>query len=188
MQYFTEEATHWEAPPKSFRAASDAYKAHLAELWPHLSPEMQTLSEMDLQDGLVRQVVLDHRADTIILRLRCGCAQDPQGRPVGYFDLDIHYRGILLTPPEMATLKEAGRERVELLYDEIERETNGLFVHRFLCAGFKGRRLGEIVIRFRELEMVRTPREQRYGRLGWPHRRCVEIPLMPTTHQGNDAP
>lgn len=179
MQYFTEEAIHWEAPPKSFKAASNAYKAHLEGLWPYLPPEMQELAKTDLQDGLVRQIVVDHRAAAVILRLRCGCFQDPQGKPVGYFDLDIHYHGFVLTPPELETLKEAGRERVELLYNEIEREPNGLFVHRSLCSGFAGR-LGEMVIRFRELELVRTPREQRHGRLGWPHIHYVEIPSIPT--------
>lgn len=44
MQYFTEEATHSDAPPKAFQAASDAYKVHLAELWPYLPSEMQELA------------------------------------------------------------------------------------------------------------------------------------------------
>lgn len=179
MQYFTEEAIHWEAPPKSFKAASDAYKTHLEELWPDLPPELQELAHTDLQDGLVRQVVVDHQAGGVILRLRCGCFQDPRGKPVGYFDLDINYCGVVLMPPELKSLKEAGRNRVELLYNEIEREPNGLFLHRSLCSGFAGR-LGEMVIRFRELKLIRTPREQRYGRLGWPYIHYVEIPSKRT--------
>jgi len=188
MRYFTEEATHWDAPPQLFKSASDAYKAHLAVLWPNLSSEMQTLAQTDLQDGLVRQVVVDYRATLVILRLRCGCFQDPKGRPMGYFDLDIHYREAVLTPPELEVLKVAGQERVELLYDEIEGEPEGLFLHRFLCAGFPGRRRGEFTVRFRDLELVRTPREQRQGRLGWPRLRYVEIPSVTGKHQGHATP
>lgn len=175
MEYFTEEAMHWDGPPGRAKAVFDAYKAHLARLWPHLSPEMQALTEIDLQDGLLRQIVLDRRAATTILRLRCGCFQTFEGVPAGYFDLDIRYRQIALTPAGVEQLQEAARDRrTEVLYDELDREPEGVFVHRLLCDGEE--RSHEMTIRFHTLELVRTPREQRHGRLGWPRRRFLEIP------------
>jgi hypothetical protein len=175
MEYFTEEATCWDAPPEVFKTACEAYRTHLAALLPHLRPEVRTLAETNLHDGLLRQIVWDRRTATVTLRLRCGCTQDSQGRPVGYFDLDVHYRRAVLTPAQVEALQEAAADReTEVLYDELDREPDGVFVHRLQCVAEGGYR--ELTIRFHELELVRTPREQRRGRRGWPRRRYVEHP------------
>ncbi len=108
----------------------------------------------------------------MILRLRCGDLR------VGYFDLDVHYRGIVPTMADVELLKEAAWDRrTEVLYDELDREPDGVFVHRLLCEGTDGGR--ELTFRFQELALSRTPRQQRWGRLGWPRRRYLEIPSPP---------
>ena len=184
MNYFTPE---WlcsdtdEHPYEKYRE----YLAPLLSQWP---PDVQTLATLvSLHDGLIRKFAWNMQEAALFLRLRCGDNQ------VGYFDLDLHYSGVLFSPVNWANLVALNASKnSSALYDEVDEE-DGRFVHRILFisdrrirrsrrfrvsrqvrmsrrgvasrAG-KRSRYSESAIRFQQLRLVTTPRESRFDASG----------------------
>ena len=167
MKFFTRGWIYggWE------KAVVVAYREHVARLSPHLPPDVQALTQTNLHDGLIRRLVLDRKAATLLMELRCGdlC--------VGYFDLDLLYQQATLTPADVEALSVLALNRArgsEFLYDEVDMEENGFFCHRILAIeSSRESPLHEVAIIFKGLTLTRTPRENR--KFGWRKRRFIEI-------------
>ena len=72
-------------------------------------------------------MVVDNEAHVLSLALRCGDLQ------LGYFDVDIRYSGVILTPQQLKVLSCRAYDRsTEILIDEIDTQADGRFVHRLL--------------------------------------------------------
>jgi hypothetical protein len=183
MNYFTPEWHSGEIEDED-NIVYKRYKAHLAPLLPKWLPDVQTLAaRINLHDGLIRECSWKPDEAELFLRLRCGDLR------VGYFDLDLHYSGVLLSPLEWGTLLLlSANKNSSALYDEVDKE-NGRFVHRILFLlsrwGRSPRRINayrhiklplrrakrefyyrEITIRFERLHLVTTPRECRFDKCG----------------------
>jgi hypothetical protein len=133
------------------------YKEYLAPLLPHWPPDVQILADrINLHDGLIRELLWDTNEAILFLRLRCGDLQ------VGYYDLDLHYSGVLLSPLDWGSLlflkgdTKSEWRFSEALYDEVDEE-DGFFVHHILF--IKSRRAR----RFRHFRPSRSVRISRRG-------------------------
>jgi hypothetical protein len=83
--------------------------------------------------------------------LLCGDLQ------VGYFDLDLLYRGVSVTDEALAVLAAAARDRrTEILYDEVDLQLRKRYVHRMLLWPS-----GEADIVFSDLELACRARQDR---------------------------
>ncbi len=128
MNYFTPE---WhsgyvdEHPGKK-------YREHLVPLlrqWP--SYVRLLANSINLHDGQLRKFAWNIDEATLFLRLRCGDLQ------VGYFDLDLHYSGVLFSQADWASLLTLSASKSSsALYDEVD-EDNGRFVHRILFISYR---------------------------------------------------
>ncbi len=180
MNYFTPEwhSGHVDEHP------GKKYREHLVPLLRHWPTPVRLLANsISLHDGLIREFSWNTDEATLFLRLRCGDLQ------VGYFDLDLHYSGVLFSPLDWASLLTLNANKnSEALYDEMDEE-DGLFVHRILFIA--SRRVGssrrfrasrsvrisrrgmvarakrksryyEIATRFQQLRLVTTLRESRF--------------------------
>jgi len=139
-----------------------AYKEHLAPLLPQWPCDVQRLAtRISLHDGLIRELSWNTDEATLFLRLRCGDLQ------VGYFDLNLHYSGVLFPPLGLESLAVLKSDKVgSALYDELDEEGK-CFVHRILFISREKIKEGwfeyyEAVIRFQQLHLVTTPRENRF--------------------------
>lgn len=157
MNYFTTEWLHSDTDEHP----AEKYQEHLAPLLPQWPPDVQALAvRISLHDGLIRELSWDMEQATLFLRLRCGDLQ------VGYFDLDLHYSGVLFSLPALESLAALKTDKVgESLYDEMDEE-DGLFVHRILFISRERIKGGwfeyyEAAIRFEQLCLVTMPRESR---------------------------
>lgn len=165
--FFTEDWAYGDWPDADVNAVFEAYREHLAQLAPKLPPDVQTLSQTNLHDGLIRCIVLDWTAATLLLELRCGDLR------VGYFDLDLLYQQVSLTPADVEALATLARASgSELLYDEVDMEDSAFF-HRILSINGREWSLHEVTIQFKRLTLTRTPCENR--KFGWRKRRFIEI-------------
>ena len=181
MNYFTPE---WhrgyveEHPGKK-------YREHLLPLlrqWP--TPVRMLANSISLHDGFICKFAWDTQKATLFLRLRCGDLQ------VGYFDLNLHYFGVLLSPLDWGNLLAISTSRMcSALYDEVDEE-NGRFVHRILFVSYRRVRRSrryrasrsvrmsrrgivahgatkpryrEVTIRFENLQLAITQRKGRFG-------------------------
>ncbi len=154
MDYFTE-AWHGDTSEKADEVLG-AYRQHLAGIVPRLPPSVRELaSETNLHDGRIRRVVLD--GDTLLMELRCGDLQD------GYFDLDLSYEQAVLSGSDVEALRGlAGAKNAEALYDEVDVEAPGAFVHRILFWLWRdGGSYQEVTIRFQGLALTKTPQPGR---------------------------
>lgn len=181
MNYFTPE---WHCGDVD-EHPSKKYQEHLAPLLPQWPPDVRELaSRINLHDGLIRKFVWNTHQATLFLRLRCGDNQ------VGYFDLDLHYSGVLFSQYDwMSLLTLNANKNSSALYDEVDEEA-GRFVHRILFISYrrvrrsrrfrlssgvrwwnriKSRRrfrlksrYREVALQFEELHLVTTPCESRF--------------------------
>ena len=159
MKYFTSAWARGELEDEAGTAFAD-YKKHLASLLPKLPPDVLTLAtNSNLHDGMLLQNVLDTEQATLLLTLRCGDLQ------VGYFDLELHYLHVLSPPATeglaklVANPSRGDLHHSESLYDEVDIEGD-VFVHRILF--YTRRTYHEVTVRFRQLRLLTTPREDRY--------------------------
>lgn len=146
MKYFTAEWHRGDLSDADCTAVQEAYSKEIATLRPHLPPALVTLVDTNLHDGRFRRVVFDHASKELTFELRCGDLQ------VGYFDLDLAYRGVDLDERRLSELIHlANGPRVEILYDEVGVEGES-FVHRYLFWPYR-----ELDIGFRALSLQATP-------------------------------
>lgn len=160
MDYFTPAWHSGEIEDKD-NAVYKKYQEHLALLLPHWPPDVQRLADcINLHDGLIREFSWNTDEATLHLRLRCGDLQ------VGYFDLDLHYSGVIFSLSELESMAALKSDKVgSALYDEVG-EKAGRFGHSILFISqqrIEGRfRYYEITIQFKELHLTATPRENRF--------------------------
>jgi hypothetical protein len=160
MKYFTSAWARGELEDESGTAFAE-YKKHLAFLLPQMPPDVRILAtNTNLHDGMLLKKVLDTEQDTLLLILRCGDLQ------VGYFDLELHYLHMPSVPPAtegleslVANPSRKNLHRSEALYDEVDMEGD-VFVHRILF--YTRRTYHEVTVRFTQLRLRTTPREDRY--------------------------
>jgi len=114
-----------------------ARREHDARIRPLLTSALQQLQDLPLDDGLIQSLRIDPGQRTLGLRLLCDDRD-------GYFDLNLVYKGIRLTPQETSLLcliaHEEGAEidehEIDLLPEDWEGgsiESNArrlMFVHR----------------------------------------------------------
>ena len=181
MNYFTPE---WHRGDVDEHPAKK-YRAHLVPLlrqWP--TPVRMLANSISLHDGLIRKFTWDTQEAALFLRLRCGDLQ------VGYFDLDLHYSGVVHSPLDRAWLLALSANKTSsALCDELDEE-DGRFVHRILFISYrrvrrsrrfrasrrvrisrrgmvsraaKKPRYWEVTIRFEKLHLIIAPRKSRFG-------------------------
>jgi hypothetical protein len=155
MRFLTRE---WHSGLHSDEVAEqveDDYRRHITAVLPQLPPPLRDLARgVDLHDGLIRLVEVDVAARELRLALRCGDLQ------VGYFDLDLCYRGVRIDLLDRAVLDIIARDpTTEVLYSEVDVFDDDVFVHRVLFSPF----YREIHVVFTGLSMTRTPRSDRYA-------------------------
>lgn len=111
----------WERAPKE-------YASHLEQLMSTLPVKVQAFArEVNLHDGLFREVVIDRFKSEVTLRLRCGDLQ------VGYFDLDVTYQGADLDSIDLAALRAAAEAPgTEILHDELDVHPSGRVIHSII--------------------------------------------------------
>jgi hypothetical protein len=150
VKYFTRVAV--AASTDVWEQAQAAYQRRLAEIVGRFSPGVRRLAyDLSLHDALVHRVVVNRKHQQLALELLCG---DLQG---GYFDLDLAYRGVALSPEVLTALAAASRDRrTEVLYDELDFTWPRGFAHRLLFWPD-----GETEILFADLEIATRVRGDR---------------------------
>ncbi len=153
MKFFTRAWTEGELDDATAERIPELYREHLAAILDALPVAARRLAtELNLHDALIRAVVLDRPAEKLVLALRCGDLGS------GYFDIDLEYGNVEITPDFVSTLRElADHPDAEVLYDEVDLSEGPAILHRLLFAPH-----GEIELRFRELAIRverRTERE-----------------------------
>jgi hypothetical protein len=125
VQYFTR---NWYAgDDDADRSITvDAYWRHVDAIADRLPPTVRTFArEVNLHDGRFRAVTFAPSTGILELKLRCGDLE------VGYFDLDLTYTGVHLPNTALARLAATvNNPTAEILYDEIDLDRQGRFVHR----------------------------------------------------------
>ena len=146
MNFFTPEWHRGDAEEHP----AEKYQEHLAPLLSQWPSDVQTLAaRINLHDGLIRELSWNTDEATLFLDLRCGDNQ------LGYFDLDLHYFGVLFSPLEWACLLTLNANKNgSALYDEVDEE-DGRFVHRILFMASR---------RVRRPRRYRVPRQMRVSR------------------------
>lgn len=107
-----------------------AWREHNDALRPLLSPTLVWLLDFSLDDALTRYLHIDPHAQTLSLGLLVGDLQR------GYFEADLHYHGITLSPQETQLLcLTVADETNDLHWGELEREetANGVVYTHRLC-------------------------------------------------------
>jgi hypothetical protein len=127
MMFFTREIISGEFADDEVDTICKSYQQHIERILVSSPKEVAELAQTNLHDGLIRRAVVDHGVHVLSLALRCGDLQ------VGYFDVDIQYSGVTLTPQQLQVLARRARDRrTEILADEIDTAADGPFVHRLL--------------------------------------------------------
>jgi hypothetical protein len=157
MRYFTRGWAAGEHSDDECEQARAAYRARLVEITPRLPPAMVRLArEVGLHDGLIEQVVWNAHLNRLRLSLVC---EDAEQRNV---QAQLTYSRALLGRSRIESLRRAALSRqTELLYDEVDIDSDGILSHRLLFWPSE-----EVTIDFRELEMVVSPRTDRRIHLG----------------------
>ena len=152
MQFFTRAWLAGELTDEEYASSLSGYHQHLANISAHLSSQVREfIKVVDLHDGLIRKIVIDHTEKTLGLDLRCGNLQ------VGYYDVDIQYRGIQLGRPVVAILAGVAQAEGEILSDELDIVDDGGFEHRIIFDSYE-----EISILFGDLVFKKTMQDGRY--------------------------
>jgi hypothetical protein len=152
LKYFTRQWRHGDCSDHESEATVAAYRAHIDRLLPRLPQSLKTLvQDVSLHDGLIVRGDLDRRRDTFSLELRCGDLH------VGYFDLELRYRGVNLGRLDVALLAKQARDPgIEILYDELDVVSEDRYLHSILFSTDD-----EIQIEFSTFDMTQTVRSDR---------------------------
>ncbi|GAB4366979.1 MAG: hypothetical protein Kow00114_25340 [Kiloniellaceae bacterium] len=152
MKYFTRAWADGTLPDGEWEATGHTYRRRIEQIAGLLPEPLLTLArDISLHDALIRQVCADLTSARLSLRLVCGDLQ------VGYFDLNLEYRGVDWRYVNRKVLaRRAEEEATEILYDEVDCLPEGGYEHRILFWPED-----EIVLRFRALTLQRTERTDR---------------------------
>ncbi len=149
MKYFTRGWSNGEFDDETTDQMRAAYWDHVKSLRPSMPASVKKLATATrLHDAVIDRVLWDPRKHNLNLDLvLCrGC------NPSGGLGLSIHYRGVRISDQLIDILAERARDRrTELLYDEVDLEKIGPWVHRMLFWP-----VGEISIWFSSLKLSRT--------------------------------
>lgn len=134
-----------------------AYQAQLAQWWQEMPYSIAMLARgISVHDGKIRRFGIDRARRTAHLRIRCGWIQ------VGYYDLDLRFRGVWFpgtTVAKLERLAARGPTTPDALHEEIDRDDAGRWIYRI-----KLWRDREVQITFTDLALEMTPRLDRYSR------------------------
>lgn len=157
MIYFTRGWANGELSDAESDGVVAAYKARLTEILPSLPPALVRLArEISLHDGVIEQVQWIPAEKVLRLAVVCGDLQN------GYSLVEIVYGGALLGEQRLDALRRAASDRdVELLYDEVDIQPDGLLTHRIL---FHPR--DEVTIDFETVSVSVSPRSDKRVNLG----------------------
>jgi hypothetical protein len=129
-----------------------AYREHVEQIAPALEPFVAKLAlETNLHDAIIEVVHVYDQGRRLVLSLVAGDQQ------AGYQGITLDYRGVEMDHHYMDVLRRRSREReTAILYDEVDAEPDGTFVHRLLFWPE-----GEIAIAFKHLTLSSAAREDR---------------------------
>src|SRR5262249_5892200 len=148
MKFFTRAWCDGEMSDEEADRVPELYAAHLRAIRSRLPFRVRRfVDDVNLHDGLIREVVLSDADHTLRITIRAGDQQ------VGYYDAELVYHDVETEPATVAVLDRArGSDSYELLYDEFDASEADRLVHRFI---FQPE--GEAAIAFRDLSWQRTP-------------------------------
>lgn len=150
VRFFSKEWHDGDMPDLQAELVPEAYRAHLESLRSLLPEGAIRLSEINLHDGLIREVVC--RGTELHVVVRAGDLQ------VGYFDVRIEYSSAIVSQDALSFLERAiGRRDVEVLYDEIDVVEGGGWKHSVLFCPYH-----EIAVRFDAVELSVTNVSSRF--------------------------
>lgn len=152
MKYFTRAWATGGLTDADYESVLPSYRRHFDRIEGSLPAGLITLArELSIHDGLIRRVVVDRQADTLALELLCGDLQ------IGYFDLDLVYGQVDWGVVDIIALARRAEDRdTEILYDEVDCQSKGVYEHRILFEPDD-----EIEIRFSRFELRKHPRKDR---------------------------
>ena len=147
MKYFTRAWTRGDSD-EATASASRRYLRRLRSIWCRLPRSVQKLArKISIHDGRPRGGFHDSATGILELRLIGGDLQE------GYFDLVLRYHAAEVLSPGGHTLFDLMNDTdTEFHYDEVDLRRDSRLEHRIL---FFPR--GEVSIRFRRLDLVRSP-------------------------------
>ena len=114
MKYFSREWHSGDISEGEVGEVRDRYWAFIASISDSLpEPIRELATAVNLHDGLVQELVVDHQESTVAILLRCGDLQ------VGYFDVRLVYSGVPTRLLDVAMLKETASEPESELLDAV---------------------------------------------------------------------
>ncbi|MEQ1518921.1 MAG: DUF4085 family protein [Usitatibacteraceae bacterium] len=151
MKYFSREWHGGDIPVGDLDEVRERYWAFISSITDSLPEPIRELATVvNLHDGLVQELVVDHQKGSVDILLRCGDLQ------VGYSDVRLVYSGVPTSALDEAVLQEIATDpESELLYDEVDRSATG-YVHRVLFWPYR-----EVQIDFTALRIARVPKPDR---------------------------
>ncbi len=152
VNYFTPAWHCGDIEDDAAKIIQQDYWDFIRQIAPRLPPGVRCLAmETSLHDGRVRGITLHRQNEVLLLQLRCG------DLAVGYFDLDLVFEQVELTPAHCVELTTAARKpKTEVLYHEIDIASNGKYILRLLFWPYR-----EVEIQFSEVKLSHTPRSDR---------------------------
>jgi hypothetical protein len=127
MRYFTRGLVNGELSEVEEAAAEESYARRIAEISLALTPDLVWLASGPLHAAIIERVTWHPEQQRLRLELVAG----DQG--VGYQSVILTYDGVQIGDAQLATLGDLVRDReTEVLYTEIDEDSDGLTVHRFL--------------------------------------------------------
>ncbi|MHB9134673.1 MAG: hypothetical protein ACYDBB_26675 [Armatimonadota bacterium] len=151
MRFFTREFVAGELTDAEVDSICISYQRHIDAIVNIIPVEIAELAQTSLHDGLLCRAVVKPNANELLLSLRCGDLQ------IGYYDIDIHYYGVVVDTQLLEVLSRRARDRhTEILAGEIDIKADGRFVHRLIFWPDD-----EVEIVFSSIHLVRQSRLDR---------------------------
>jgi hypothetical protein len=149
MRYFTRGWANGELSDEEEDSTPKAYWKHIEGLLPTVPAAVARLAKTNLHDGLIARVRLDRRRKTLVLVL---IVRNDGDRSCS--EITLNYAGVAMSDRYVETLTARARDREScVLYDEIDSEPDGSYVHRFLFWPE-----GEISVWFRKFSLKKAKR------------------------------
>jgi hypothetical protein len=159
MKYFTRGWSNGEFDDETSDQMRAAYWDRVKSLRPSMPASVKKLATAtELHDAVIDRISWDRRRRNLKLEL----VLIDDHKPSGSLGATLLYKGVRLSDQKIDLLAERARDRrTEILYDEVDLEEKGNWVHRMLFWP-----VGEISIWFSSLKLSRT-RGKDYAMLGY---------------------